>query len=279
MTWGMVSDSSCDLSSQAFQGMGLHFAVVPLKINVGGTEYVDDDSLDVNEMLAQMKRYSGPSSTACPAPESWAQEFRRSDCTLAVTMTSALSGTYNSAVTAKNMVLEEYPGKKIHIIDSRSTAGGLVLILRKAAALIQSGCSFDEIVEQTEDYADGLSLLFALGSYDNLIKTGRMSRVAGILATTLHIRAVASNTAEGTIQIMQKPRGEERAIRAIAELMQSRKDLKGQPVVVSHCNNPNGAHRLKEMIAHTSLTSNISIQQTRGLTSFYTGDGGLLAAF
>ena len=279
MTWSILADSSCDLPVSAFHGQNIHFAKVPLKIIVGNTQYIDDDELNVNIMLGQMKNYSGPSSSACPAPEEWAHEYRKSDYTIAVTMTSALSGTYNSALVAKNMVLEEYPNKKIHVIDSRSTAGDMVLILRKAAELIASGANFETVVQQTEAYSKSLVLLFALGSYGNLVKAGRMTRVAGILATSLGIRAVASNTPKGEIQILQKPRGEERAIQRMVEIMGSIKNLAGQPVVISHCNNPNGAQRLKDLIAHTCLTTKITILPTHGLTSFYTENGGLLIGF
>lgn len=279
MTWSILADSSCDLPSSAFKGSKLHFATIPLKIIVGSTEYVDNDELNVNTMLAQMKNYSGPSSSACPAPEEWAPEFRKSDYTIVVTMTSALSGTYNSAVVAKNIVLEEYPEKKIHVIDSHTTAGGMVLILRKAEELILAGEDFDTVAKQTEAYSKNLFLLFALGSYGNLIKSGRMSRVAGILATTLGIRAVASNTPEGEIKILVKPRGEERAIAQMVEIMGKLKDMIGQPVVISHCNNLKGAQRLKELISHVYLTTKITILQTTGLTSFYTESGGLLIGF
>lgn len=279
MTWSMISDSSCDLPARAFGAADFYFAAVPLKIIVGGTEYVDNDEINVNRMLAQMKNYSGPSSTACPAPEEWAREFRKSDCTLAVTMTSALSGTYNSAVIAKNMVEEEYPEKRIHVIDSRATAGCLVLILRRAAELVQQGLSFEEVAAQTESYTRSLSLLFTLGSFDALVKSGRMSRAAGLFAGALGIHAVASNTPEGTIQVLQKLRGEDRALRAMVEIMQTRKDLAALPVVITHCNNPAGAQKLKALIAHACLTARISVLETRGLTSFYTGNGGLLVAF
>ncbi len=279
MAWSILSDSSCDLPLNAFQGENLYFGKVPLKIRVGGTEYIDDEELNVNRMLAQMKNYSGPSSSACPSPEEWAEEFRKNDHTIAITMTSALSGTYNSALVARDMVLEEDPFKKIHVLDSRSTAGDLVLILRKAAELIAAGATFETVVKQTESYAKTLVLLFALGSYDNLIKSGRMSRVAGVLANTLGIRAVASNTPEGEIQVLHKPRGEERAIQKIVETMTAMKNLAGQPVVITHCNNLKGAQRLKELITHTCFTTKITILQTCGLTSFYTENGGILVGF
>ncbi|MCY1715298.1 DegV family protein [Caproiciproducens galactitolivorans] len=279
MSWGIISDSSCDLPSSAFADSGLHFAAVPLKIVVGGTEYTDNDDLNVNAMLAHMKSFKGPSSSACPAPEEWAREFRKSDRTVAVTMTSALSGTYNSALIGKNMVLEESPEKDIHVIDSHTTGGGLVLILRKLEELISAGLDFEAVVKQAEAYTRSIFLLFSCGSYDNLVKNGRMSRIAGILASSLGIRAVASNTPEGTIRVLQKPRGEERALEVIVRTMSEWKNLAGMPVVITHCNDPVGAQRLKEKIAHVCMTTKITIMQTRGLTSFYNDNGGLMIAF
>jgi DegV family protein with EDD domain len=279
MTWSIVADSSCDLPSGTLQSYGVNFATVPLKIIIGNLQYVDDDSLNVNIMLGQMKTYSGPSSSACPSPEEWANEFRKSDCTIAVAMTGALSGTYNSAVVAKNMVLEEDPNKKIHVIDSHTTSGGMALIIWKAAELIRSGLDFEAVTQQLEDYVSSLFLLFSLSSYNNLIKSGRMSALAGKLATTLGIRAIASNTPQGEIKILQKPRGEERAIRLMVETMSRMKDLEGKPVVITHCNNLKGAQQLKELIMHVCFTKKITILPTRGLCSFYTEDGGLLIGF
>ncbi len=279
MTWSIVADSSCDLPSDALQGSDVSFAKVPLKIIVGNTQYVDDDSLNVNIMLGQMKTYSGPSSSACPAPGEWASEFRKSDCTIAVAMTGALSGTYNSAVVAKNMVLEEDPDKKIHVIDSHTTSGGMALIISKAAELIRSGLDFAAVTEQIEAYVGSLFLVFSLSSYGNLIKTGRMSAMAGKLAATLGIRAIASNTPQGEIKILQKPRGEERAIQLMVEIMSRMKNLEGKPVVITHCNNLKGAQRLRELITHICFTKKITILPTRGLCSFYTENGGLLIGF
>lgn len=279
MTWSIVADSSCDLPSDELQGSGVSFAKVPLKIIVGNTQYVDDDSLNVNIMLGQMQTYNGPSSSACPAPEEWASEFRKSDCTIAVAMTGALSGTYNSAVVAKNIVLEENPDKKIYVIDSHTTSGGMALIIWKAAELIRSGLDFAAVAEQIEAYVNSLFLIFSLCSYGNLIKTGRMSAMAGKLAATLGIRAIASNTPQGEIKILQKPRGEERAIQLMVELMSRMKNLEGKSVVITHCNNLKGAQRLKELIMHKCFTRKITILPTRGLCSFYTENGGLLIGF
>jgi EDD domain protein, DegV family len=279
MRWNLLSDSSCDLPADALPGKNFEFIKIPLKIIIGGTEYFDDDGLNLKKMRSHMKNFGGASSSACPAPEEWAEYFRQSDCSLAVTMTGALSGTYNSAVVARDMVLEEFPKKKIHVFDSRSASGGLVLILRRAAALIDSGADFETVVQKTEEYAQSLHILFTLSSYDNLVKTGRMSRFAGMMASSLGIRAVAANTPEGTIEVQHKVRGEQRALERMVETMKAMKNLSGKPVVISHCDNLRGAQRLRDMIAYSSLMPRITILETRGLTSFYAEEGGILAAF
>jgi fatty acid-binding protein DegV len=106
-----------------------------------------------------------------------------------------------------------------------------------------------------------------------------MSAMAGKLAATLGIRAIASNTPQGEIKILQKPRGEERAIQLMVDLMSRMKNLEGKPVVITHCNNLKGAQRLKELIMHKCFTRKITILPTRGLCSFYTENGGLLIGF
>ncbi len=107
-----------------------------------------------------------------------------------MTITSGLSGTYNSAVQAMKMVLEEFPDRMIHVVDSRSAAGTMVLLIKKLKSLIEEGLSFEEVVRQIEDYRDSMKILFSLSTFDTLVKNGRMSRSAGLLATALGIRAM-----------------------------------------------------------------------------------------
>lgn len=279
MTISIISDSSCDLTSNTFSLPGIRFATVPLTIHVDDTDYVDDDSLDVDAMLEHMKEYKGASVTACPSPEQWAEEMRKSDWTFAFTITSALSGTYNSARIAQQIVQEESPEKKIFVVDSKSTAGTLVLLIRRAAELIKEKFSFEEMEKKLTEYCEKMQLFFSLDSYDNLVKTGRMSRIAGLVASSLGIRAVAGKTKEGTIEVLAKPRGEKKAIAKMVAMMRERKNLKNQPVVINHCNNEAGASRLKELIEQQCQTKDITVLSCRGLTSFYAGELGLIVSF
>lgn len=276
--WQLVADSSCDLKPESFDTGDIGFATVPLKIVVGEKEYIDLPETDAKEMLAAMKAYSGASSSSCPSPHAFAEQFCKAAHTFAVTITSGLSGTYNCAIQAMNMVLDEHPEKKIHVIDSKSTAGSMVLILRQLKNLIEQGIPFEEIVQQIESYRDSMKIIFSLATFDNLVKNGRMSRAAGVLASALNIRAVATNT-DGVIEVVEKPRGEKRAIERMVALMSKYKDMVGKPVVITHCNNLSAAQSISDLIKSTYATNDITILECTCLTSFYAGDKGLLLCF
>ncbi len=280
MKWKIVADSSCDMVDGQLASDNIDFKVVPLKIIVGDNQYIDNQYLDIDEMLDDMTNYKGGSSSACPSVGDFIAEFEAADNVIALTMTSSLSGTYNSAVQAKNIVLEQYPNKNIHIVDSKATSGNLLILARKTLELINSGLVFDEIVKQIENCNSTLRLLFSLSNFDNLVKTGRMSKISGIIASTLGIRAVAEATTDrGEIKVLEKPRGQANALKKIVELMGKQKNMLNVSVVISHCQNFDGATVLKGIIEQTYRIRDITIVEMRGLTSFYSQRNGIIVSF
>jgi len=97
MTWNIVSDSSCDLRTASFHSSCVRFETVPLRIQVGGREFVDDDALSVPALLSAMAVEKAASSSACPSPADFAGAFERGDRTVCFTLSSQLSGTYHAA--------------------------------------------------------------------------------------------------------------------------------------------------------------------------------------
>ena len=104
MIWNIVSDSSCDLQSRDFSSDRVRFELVPLRIQVGEREFVDNDDLVVPDLLAAMAEEKSASSTACPSPEAFARAFAAGDRTVCFTISANLSGTYNAAVLGREMV-------------------------------------------------------------------------------------------------------------------------------------------------------------------------------
>lgn len=136
MAWMIVSDTSCDIRELTPLSAGVQFALVPFKIRIGEREYVDLPTLNVPQMIQAMTDYNGASTSACPSPEEWAERFLQADQVIALTISSNLSGSYNSAMIAKEMVLESHPEKKIYVLDSLSTGGEMALAIRKTNELI-----------------------------------------------------------------------------------------------------------------------------------------------
>ena len=281
MTWNIVTDSSSDVLEASFQSDVVRFESVPLRIQVGEKEYIDNDALVIPELLAAMDAEKSASSTACPSPAAFARAFEAGDCTVCVTISANLSGTYNAAVMGREMVLEEHPEKKICIIDSKSTAGAMALIIKKAKELMEAGKpeDFDAICDQLRQYKAAQRTVFTLEAYDNLIKNGRMRPLVGNLLHTLGIHVIADATPQGTIHVCGKAKGELRTYRALVQHMAASKDCTGAEVVIHHCENLAGAMRLKDVIVKELPVKEVSFRSCRGLTTYYAMQNGLIVSF
>ena len=281
MTWNIVSDSSCDLRMAAFESDRVRFETVPLRIQVGEREFLDNDDLVIPDLLDAMSQEKSASSTACPSPAAFARAFEAGDCTVCFTISSNLSGTYNSAVMGREMVLEEHPEKKVCIIDSKATAGAMVLLIRKAKELMEADETgdFEGICDQLRLYQAALRTCFTLENFDNLIKNGRMRPLVGTLLHSLGIHVIADATPQGTIHVADKARGEAKTYKTITALMKSSKDCTGAEVVISHCENMAGALKLKQQILEDLPVKSVDVLSCRGLTSFYAMEKGLIIGY
>ena len=281
MTWNIVSDSSCDLRMDSFTSERVRFEIVPLRLQVGSREFVDNDELEVPDLLAAMAEEKCASSTACPSPAAFARAFAAGDKTICFTISGNLSGTYNAAVMGREMVLEEHPEKEVCVIDSRATAGAMILLIRKAKELMEADTTgdFEGICAQLRLYQAALRTCFTLENFDNLIKNGRMRPLVGTLLHSLGIHVIADATPQGTIHVADKARGETKTYKAITALMAASKDCSGAEVVISHCENMTGAGKLKEQILKDLPVKSVEIVPCRGLTSFYAMEKGLIVGY
>lgn len=282
MIWNIVSDSSCDLRMSDIASTDqIRFETVPLRIQVGDQEFVDNDELDVPVMLAAMAEEKTASSTACPSPAAFARAFEKGDNTICFTISANLSGTYNAAMMGRDLVLEEHPEKKVCIIDSKATAGAMVLLVRRTKELIEENpdIDFDELCNLLRMYQASLRTCFTLECFDNLIKNGRMRPLVGTLLHTLGIHVIAEATLQGTIHVVDKARGEAKTYKGLTSLMSSSKDCAGAEVVICHCENITGALKLKERILEDLPVKSVEIRSCRGLTSFYAMEKGLIIGY
>ena len=195
-----------------------------------------------------------------------------------VTITSGLSGSYNSACVAKQMYEAEHPGKKVCVIDSLSAGPELVLIIEKLQELIAQGLSFEEISEQIKSYQQQTGLVFMLESLKNFAANGRVSPTVAKIAGVLGIRIVGKASEEGTLEPVDKCRGENKSLNSIVEHMLHNGLSKGK-VRIAHCENEDAARELKNRILAKLGQVDVQIHTCRGLCSYYAEKGGLLVGY
>jgi len=270
----IVADSSSDMIS--FDDIA--FCSAPLKIITANKEYTDNIDLNVENMVNDLLKYSGKSSTACPSPDDWLSAFGDAEFIFCVTITSNLSGSYNSACTAKGLYEEQYPDRHVHVVDSLSTGPEMQLIIERISKLINDGKDFNDICEAITEYCQHTGLLFMLESMKNLANNGRVSPLVAKAAGLLGIRVVGRASDQGTLEVIEKCRGEKKALPAIVENMR-KLGFGGGKVIINHCFNPEAAERLKGLILDNFKDAEIIIGKCRGLCSFYAEKGGLLIGF
>lgn len=278
MKWNIITDTSCDLIDIENEDTNITFFDVPFAIRVNDKDYIDCKELDTEDMMYAMKESRGASTTACPAPYSWYEKFQKDGNVIAITISKELSGSYNSAEIAKNMILENVPERKIVILNSFSTGPALTLAVYHIIDLIKKGLPFEEVALQAQEYIKNIHTAFALCSFDNLVKNGRISKIKGQLASIMNFWGIGNATDEGTINVKEKVRGRKKVISAIIEEMKANK-LYGNKVVIAHCFNSDLAERLKCEIEKVWSSAETVIMQTRGLNSYYADMGGIIVSY
>lgn len=273
MFFRIVSDSSSNVKELP----GADFKSVPLKIITSAAEYVDDENLDVEKMVNEVKSTKGKSGTSCPNVNEWLEAFEGADGVFAITITSRLSGSYASAVQAAEEYENNNPGAKVYVIDSTSTGGEMRLIMEFLQERISEGKTFEEIKEAVDKYMENTHLLFCLESLTNLARNGRVNPAVAKIAGVLGIRVVGAAT-NGVLDPLHKVRGEAKAVDAIYKEMKLR-GFKGGKVAISHCFNPGAANLLKEKALADFPEAKVFIEPTGALCSFYAERGGLIIGF
>lgn len=288
MTWYIVADSSCNHRSFDTGNPDIMFGSVPLKIHVGTREFIDNAELDIDELNRAVAAEQEASSSSCPSAGEWAEEFRRADKVIALTISGALSGSYEAAMMARTMVLDEHArandgiiaGKEIHVHDSRSAGAKLEILVELIVRYLNENAdaTFDEVVRHLEAIDSKMQITFSLSSYDNLVKNGRLPRLAGGIASKLNIRIFGTATDEGTIKVIGSTRGEKKAQKKIIERMESL-GYHGGLVYIDHSSNAEGARDMADAIASKWPTATIRILPCDGLCSYYAEESGMIIGF
>lgn len=272
----IISDSSCDLKTlSVLEADNTEFLTVPMKMYTDDFCYEDDEKLDVSEMLKAFENSKSRSYTSCPDSDSWLKAFEGADEIYVVTLTSALSGTYNSATLAKKIYEEEHPKVKIAVFDSRTTGPELYMLAEKIAELVNQKKSFEEICDTIEAYSKKTRLFFSLASVQNLAKNGRINKVLATAIGALGIRILCTATLEGTIEMIEKGRGEKRVVRQMIQTMK-KAGYTGGKIRICHIESEKLAKQIIEAIKSEFPNIDASVYPASGLCSYYAERGGII---
>ena len=276
MKFRVAMDSAGELQ-EAFKGKD-EYRIVPLTLMIGDEEIIDDGTIDQKVLIKKIADSPTCAKTACPSPEAY---FREYDCgaehVYGVTISAELSGSFQSAVIARDMYLDKYPDAKIHVFNSRSTSVGETMIVHMITKMEEEGIPFDEIVETIEAWNDEKLTYFTLDNLETLRKNGRLSRLKALAATVLKIKPICIGNHEGIIEQIDQARGSNKAlIKMVDHIVEGTANPEGKLLGISHCNCYERAVMVRDAILKRMHVKEVILQETGGLSTVYANDGGII---
>lgn len=274
----IISDTSCDLTKKEIKDLGIEY--VPFKISIDGKDFTDDENLNIDDFLEAMESTENPIHTACPSPYDYLKiiEENKDKDIYILTISSKLSGSYNSAKVAETEAKEKFENLKIHVIDSKAASAGTTRIALKLLDLVKEK-DFEEIVKEIEKDTNLETTMFVLESMKNLIKNGRIKKTAGLIANVLNIRPIMISN-DGEIELFEINRGMKKSLNKMIKAIESKcKIEKPDLITISYVANKERAEKLKEKIEELYEDVKVHIRHTNGLSSGYADIGGIVIAF
>ncbi|MCR5669438.1 MAG: DegV family protein [Butyrivibrio sp.] len=275
MSYKIVVDSCCDLPNEYRKDP--RFQIIPLILQIDDHVIVDDETFDQADYLAKVAASSECAKTACPSPELYMNAYDTdAEDVYVVTLTSKLSGSYNSALLGKNLYYEEKGEKNIHIVDSLSACCGEAQIALKLMELAESGLSFEEVVEEIEKFRDEMNTYFVLDSLETLRKNGRLTGMKALVATTLNIKPVCCGV-KGEIVQKSQGIGIRKALLKMSDIVAAEiKNPESKILMITHVNCFERAAVIRDVIMKKVPFKNSIIVDAAGVATTYAGDGGIV---
>lgn len=204
MKINIIVDSTCNVSPDIEKNL----KIVPLTINFDGVEYIDGVTIKNQEFYEKLVECDTLPTTSQATPDAFEKVYRevtkKDECAVVITVSSNLSGTYQSAMIAK----ENY--ENIYVVDGKSVAIGTGVLAEYALKLVEMGKTCEEIVKILENERDNVTVIAMLDTLEYLKKGGRISKTVAFAGNLLSIKPVA-RIADGKIEILGKARGSKQA--------------------------------------------------------------------
>lgn len=277
MNYKIIGDSCLDLTSEMKKDP--RFQIVPLTLQVDDVMVVDDETFDQKAFIELVKASPNCPRSACPSPEAFKEACKGdAEDVYIITLSSHLSGSYNSARVGKDLYDEEYGDKNILVIDSESASCGELAIAMKIQDMYAEGLGFDEISKKILEMRDKQQTYFVIDSLEPLRKNGRLTGLQAFFATALNIKPVMGAD-HGVIIKLDQTRGIAKAFARMCGIaVKAAGDISAKRAVIAHCNCPDRAARVRQELEKLGAFKEIVITETAGVATMYAGDGGVILA-
>ena len=273
---GVISDSGLDYGGELYAS---DVEPIPFRLTVDEVEILDLRE-NIGGLLQMMKSSTQRMITACPSPSDFLAAFDQFKETFVVTISSRLSGSYNSAMVAKQILEETEPDKKVHIIDSRAACAGQDLIFYRVKQLVEQNISSPVIVDKVTEYVKRVRTFGVLQSLDNLVKNGRISNLTARVGNLLQMTPIIGDDHDGHIVMKDKVFGKKKVLTRVLEIIgENAADFKDKMMIINHVNAQEKAEELKQAVIDQFGFHEVHVLESGGISTVYADDGGIMFAF
>jgi len=276
----IITDSASDLPKEYIKKYNIE--IVPLTVELEGKIYKDGVDITTEKFNQLMIKSNQLPKTAHPSPETFKNVFLKyindGYDILCLTISSKLSGTYQSAMIAKNNIKTS---EKIFVFDSLAASSGEALQVIKASKLIQKGEKIKEVLRKLTEYRNRINILILLDTLENIVKGGRLTKIQGVIAKILNFKIILHNN-EGAVEMLEKIRGKKRFFKKVLEIIDERMkklNLSNLNVGITHVDNIEEAMMFKKIIEEKYNPKDIFVNHMGATIATYAGRGGIIISF
>ncbi|MBM7581794.1 DegV family protein with EDD domain [Caldicoprobacter guelmensis] len=283
MSTVIIADTCSDLP---FEYVKQHnIPLIHFTYNFKGVEYADDlgQTISYRYFYNAMRDGEVPTTSQVNV-QTYAEMFRKYAAegkpVIYLCFSSALSGSYNNALLARDIVLEEYPEADITVIDTKSASLGEGLVVYYAVEMLERGASKEEIIDWVEQNKLKIHHWFTVEDLQYLKRGGRLSGTAAFIGNILDIKPVLHVDREGRLVPKLKVKGRKKSLRTLVDMMEEHiVDPEEQVVAISHCDSDKDAQYVAELIRSKFSVKDIIINQIGPVIGSHSGPGTLAVFF
>ena len=279
----IITDSTADLPEEFLQKNEITSLYLP--VNMDGVTYRSSEELSGEQFYEMMKQGSMP-TTSQLNPQEAEEAFRKcleeNEEVLYLCFSSGLSGTYNSAKIAEEVIKEDAPETKLIVIDTITASVQQGLLVYKAVQMRDEGKSMEEVAEYVETYKHNFQAIFTVDDLFHLHRGGRVSKASAIVGTLAQIKPILHMDAEGKLAMIGKVRGRKKSLQALVDTMeQTVGEYREQNdiVLIGYGDCAEDAAYVKDLIEEKFGIRNILLSHVCPTIGAHTGPGIIVIAF